>query len=110
MCGECVVNPSPVTTLLPLIGQVTSVNRNDNGQWSISLAHLGSPLVARRVVNASGFWAKELGQSTAGVSLPLAAVQHQYLVTSPIAETQNLTRELPVIRDLEGNKYYYYYK
>ena len=51
-----------------------------------------------------GFWAHEVGRM-AGHELPLAAIHHQYIVTSTIPEVAALKHELPVIRDLEGSFY-----
>src|SRR5262249_7197759 len=47
------------------------------------------------VVNCAGQWAREVGR-LAGVSVPLQSVQHQYLVTEPIA---GVPRDLPTLRD-----------
>lgn len=47
------------------------------------------------VVNCAGQWAREVG-ALAGVSVPLQSVQHQYLVTEPIA---GIPRNLPTLRD-----------
>jgi sarcosine dehydrogenase len=47
------------------------------------------------VVNCAGQWAREVGE-LAGVSVPLQSVQHQYLVTEPIA---GVPRDLPTLRD-----------
>lgn len=41
----------------------------------------------------------------AGHELPLAAIHHQYLVTSTVPEVAALEHEVPVIRDLEGSYY-----
>ncbi|HSY88364.1 MAG TPA: FAD-binding oxidoreductase, partial [Verrucomicrobiae bacterium] len=47
------------------------------------------------VVNCAGQWAREIGL-LAGVAVPLQSVQHQYLVTEPIA---GVPRDLPTLRD-----------
>ncbi len=47
------------------------------------------------VVNCGGQWAGVIGRM-AGVSVPLQSVQHQYLVTEPIA---GVPRNLPTLRD-----------
>ena len=47
------------------------------------------------MVNCCGQWAKEIGR-LAGVSVPLQSVQHQYLITEPIA---GMPRNLPTLRD-----------
>jgi 4-methylaminobutanoate oxidase (formaldehyde-forming) len=47
------------------------------------------------VVNCAGQWAREVGR-LAGVSVPLQSMQHQYIVTEPIA---GVPRNLPTLRD-----------
>ncbi len=54
------------------------------------------------VVNCGGQWARALGRA-AGVTVPLYAAEHFYLVTKPIA---GVTPDLPVIRDPDGYLYY----
>jgi 4-methylaminobutanoate oxidase (formaldehyde-forming) len=46
------------------------------------------------VVNCTGMWAREVGRRS-GVSVPLHAAEHFYLVTEPI---EGLTPDLPVLR------------
>lgn len=48
-----------------------------------------------KIVNCAGQWAREIG-ALAGVNVPLVSVQHQYLVTEPIA---GVPRNLPTLRD-----------
>ncbi len=57
---------------------------------------------AEHVVIAAGMWSRELGRS-AGVSLPLHACEHFYILTDPIDE---LPGNLPVLRDPDGCAYY----
>jgi len=47
------------------------------------------------VVNCAGQWARQIGRF-AGVNVPLVSVQHQYIVTEPIA---GVPRDLPTLRD-----------
>ncbi|VAW12393.1 Sarcosine dehydrogenase [hydrothermal vent metagenome] len=47
------------------------------------------------VVNCAGQWAREVG-ALAGVNVPLVSVQHQFMITEPIA---GLSRDMPTIRD-----------
>ena len=61
----------------------------------------GTILDADQVVIATGAWSRELA-ATAGVSLPLQAVEHMYVVTEPIAD---LPDPFPVIRDLDRGIY-----
>ncbi len=57
---------------------------------------------ADTVVLAAGLWSRELA-ARAGVSVPLHAAEHFYIVTEPIP---GLSRELPVLRDTDGCAYY----
>lgn len=41
----------------------------------------------------------------AGYTLPLIAVEHQYMVTKSVPEVQTLRREIPVLRHLEASAY-----
>ena len=41
----------------------------------------------------------------AGIDLPLIPIHHQYFITAPIPEVQDIKQETPVIRDLEGSYY-----
>jgi len=50
---------------------------------------------AETVVIAAGMWARQVG-AMAGVGIPAAAVEHQYLVTEPIP---GAPRDLPTFRD-----------
>ena len=48
-----------------------------------------------QVVNCTGIWARDFGRDR-GAQLPLQAVEHNYLVTEPMA---GLPAELPIMRD-----------
>lgn len=61
----------------------------------------GTDLIADQVVIATGAWSRELA-ATAGVALPLQAVEHMYVVTEPMAD---LPDPFPVIRDLDRGIY-----
>ena len=53
------------------------------------------------VVNCAGMWAREVGRM-AGVTVPLHASEHFYIVTEPMA---GVTPGLPVLRDTDGYIY-----
>ena len=53
------------------------------------------------VVNAAGIWARDVA-AMAGVRVPAAAVEHQYMVTE---KTQGLPKTLPSFRDPDKNFY-----
>ncbi|MEM7359519.1 MAG: FAD-dependent oxidoreductase [Pseudomonadota bacterium] len=57
---------------------------------------------AEYVVNCAGMWAREFGRK-AGVSVPLHAAEHFYVVTEPIA---GLDHGLPTLRDMDAYSYF----
>ena len=57
---------------------------------------------AEHVVNCAGMWGRAVGRM-AGVSVPLQACEHFYIVTEPIAD---LPRGLPVLRVPDEQTYY----
>jgi glycine cleavage system aminomethyltransferase T/glycine/D-amino acid oxidase-like deaminating enzyme len=57
---------------------------------------------AEYVVNCAGMWARQLGE-LAGVSVPLQAAEHYYLLTEPIAEVD---RNWPVLEDPANYGYF----
>ena len=61
----------------------------------------GSEVAADRVALCAGAWSKKLADD-AGVSLPLQAVEHMYVVTEPM---DGLPNPYPVLRDLDRNIY-----
>ena len=61
----------------------------------------GTRVDAEQVVVATGAWSRELAV-TAGVALPLQAVEHMYVVTEPMPD---LPDPFPVIRDLDRGIY-----
>ena len=56
------------------------------------------------VVNAAGLWAKQVGRM-AGVELPVAPLQHHYLVSDTIPALEQIDFEVPMTVDLEGFTY-----
>ena len=50
------------------------------------------------VVNASGFYGGEVG-GLAGAQVPVATLEHQYLVTAPIPELGDVRDLFPLVRD-----------
>jgi sarcosine dehydrogenase len=55
-----------------------------------------------KVVNCAGLWARDVG-ALAGVSVPLQAVMHQYLITEPIP---GLARDIATVRDPDRRTYF----
>lgn len=81
---------------------VEGLRLREDGRWLVSTTK--GDLLADRVVNAAGFWAKEVAKM-AGRDLPLIPNHHQYLVTSTVPEVKALKKEIPVLRHLEGSFY-----
>ena len=57
---------------------------------------------AEHVVNAGGFWGRDVGRMV-GLELPLLAMAHQYILTEPVPEVAEYRRttgkELPTVVD-----------
>ena len=57
---------------------------------------------AEYVVNCAGMWAKQLG-ALAGVSVPLQAIEHAYLISEPF---DGVSPDLPILEDPDRFAYY----
>jgi glycine cleavage system aminomethyltransferase T/glycine/D-amino acid oxidase-like deaminating enzyme len=90
MQGARIVEGVPVTGFRRDRGRVTGV-RTAHGD-----------IEAEYVVNCAGMWARQLGE-LAGVSIPLQAAEHYYLLTEPIAEVDG---SWPVLEDPASYGYY----
>jgi glycine cleavage system aminomethyltransferase T/glycine/D-amino acid oxidase-like deaminating enzyme len=88
--GARIVEGVPVTGVLTRNGTVTGV-RTAQGD-----------IEAEFVVNCAGIWARQLGE-LAGVSIPLQAAEHYYLLTEPIAA---VSRDWPVLEDPANYGYF----
>lgn len=85
------------------IREDTKVDRllvKDQSAVGVALSD-GTLIDADTVVLCTGAWSRELA-GTVGVSLPLQAVEHMYVVTEPIPDLAN---PFPVIRDLDRGIY-----
>ncbi|HEY6279580.1 MAG TPA: FAD-dependent oxidoreductase [Streptosporangiaceae bacterium] len=90
MKGVRIAEGVPVTGFLLNGGAVTGVR-----------TPLGD-VAAEYVVNCAGMWARELGE-LAGVSIPLQAAEHYYLLTEPI---DGVDGSWPVLEDPASYGYY----
>jgi 4-methylaminobutanoate oxidase (formaldehyde-forming) len=90
MRGARIVEGVPVTGFLRRRGAVTGV-RTAQGD-----------VEAEFVVNCAGMWARQLGE-LAGVSIPLQAAEHYYLLTEPI---EGVDGGWPVLEDPANYGYY----
>lgn len=80
----------PVAGIATKDGQVTGVTLDD-----------GSVIKADQVAICAGAWSKPLA-ATAGLALPLQAVEHMYVVTEPMP---GLPDPFPVLRDMDTGIY-----
>ena len=88
--GARIIEGVPVTGFLTKAGAVTGV-RTAHGD-----------IEAEYVVNCAGMWARQLGE-LAGVSIPLQAAEHYYLLTEPI---EAVSRDWPVLEDPANYGYF----
>ena len=82
--------------------KVESLRQNAIGEWQANTNR--GTVHADIVINAGGLWAREVGRMS-GIELPVQAMEHHYLITEPIADIENLGRELPAMVDFDGNAY-----
>lgn len=88
--GGKVFENCKVTRILTKDGKATGVETTDG------------TIMADKVVVAGGMWSRELGKSI-GVSIPLHACEHFYIVSEPI---DKLPRNMPVVRVPDECTYY----
>jgi 4-methylaminobutanoate oxidase (formaldehyde-forming) len=90
MRGVTIIEGVAVTGFATKRGAVTGV-RTTHGE-----------VEAEYVVNCAGMWARQLGE-LAGVSIPLQAAEHYYLLTEPI---EGVDGSWPVLEDPASYGYY----
>ena len=94
MRGVTIVEGAKVTAVTTAAGRVSGVH------WKYG-ADDGT-IACEAIVNCAGQWSRAFGR-LAGVTVPLYAAEHFYLVTKPIA---GVSPDMPVIRDPDGYLYY----
>ncbi|MBI2762461.1 MAG: FAD-dependent oxidoreductase [Chloroflexi bacterium] len=116
--ADGVANPTDVTQALAAAARlggarifehtlVTGVMRRDGRVNGVAGRVSGvstdrGDIAAEVVVNCTGMWARELGLQS-GVTIPLHAAEHFYVVTEPVP---GLTRDLPVLRSPDDTAYF----
>ncbi|MFV2000458.1 MAG: FAD-dependent oxidoreductase [Acidimicrobiia bacterium] len=90
MAGVRIIEGVSVTGISVKEGCVSGVT-TDNGD-----------IEAEYVVNAAGMWARQVG-AMAGVSVPLQANEHAYLITEPF---EGVSRDMPILEDPDRFAYY----
>ena len=89
MGGAAILENVAVTGVIVRRGAVAGVT-TDRGD-----------IACEYVVNAAGMWARDFGRRS-GVTVPLHASEHFYIVTDPMP---GVTADLPVLRDPDGYIY-----
>ena len=87
--GAQIFEKAPVDEILTKNGRISGVKVN------------GQEIECEYIVLASGMWSRQIGEK-AGVSIPLYPAEHFYVVTEVI---ENLSKNLPVIRDFDNRTY-----
>ncbi|MSP88504.1 MAG: FAD-dependent oxidoreductase [Alphaproteobacteria bacterium] len=82
--------------------KVTALNQRADHSWDVATDK--GAIHAEHVVNAGGLWAREVGRMV-GLSIPVLAMQHHYLVTEPVPELAGLEREIINTTDFTGEIY-----
>ncbi len=88
--GVRIVEGVSVTGVTTKDGRVTGVETD-----------LGD-IEAEYVVNCAGMWARQVG-AMAGVSVPLQAIEHAYLITEPF---EGVSSDMPILEDPDRFAYY----
>ena len=78
---------------------VTAIHRRNGAVAGVSTTR--GDVACEVIVNCAGMWARQLGR-LAGVTVPLHASEHFYIVTDPMP---GVTPDLPVLRDTDGYIY-----
>src|SRR6185436_3534976 len=90
MQGVRIIEDTPVMNVITKNGTVTCV------------ATARGDVACDVVVNCAGAWSRQLGEKN-GVTIPLQAAEHYYLLTEPI---DGVSKAWPVLEDQESHGYF----
>lgn len=82
--------------------RVVDINPLPSGEWEVD-TELGK-ITAEIVVNAAGSFARQVAQMV-GADLPIANMEHHYIVTGAIQDFVDRDGEFPVMRDPYASAY-----
>lgn len=82
--------------------KVTGLAQRPDGTWTVTTTK--GEIHAEHVVNAGGLWAREVARMV-GLSVPLLAYEHHYIVTDPLPELAGRDREIINTSDFTGEIY-----
>ncbi|WP_419906424.1 GcvT family protein [Hoeflea sp.] len=75
---------------------VTAIDQTPSGEWRLETKE--GDIFAEIVVNAAGFYGGRIAE-LAGAPTPVVTLEHQYLVTEPLAELDAEKTLFPLVRD-----------
>ncbi len=76
--------------------RVTGLKQRPSGEWDITTSD--GEIVAGTVINAAGSSGGMIA-AMAGLHVPVVTLEHQYMITSALAELEDNTQIFPLIRD-----------
>ncbi len=81
---------------------VDQLDRSSDARWRVTVESRGerSTIECDIVINAAGFYGAEIS-AMAGIEVPLAVLEHQYLLTGPVPELDDVSTTFPLVRDPE---------
>ena len=83
--------------------RVTGITLRPDREWEV-VTEKGT-FVAEHVVNAAGSFGRQVG-AMVGLEVPIVNMVHQYVVTEPMLEVEELDTEPPVVRDPVASCYF----
>ncbi|MGI9499796.1 MAG: FAD-dependent oxidoreductase, partial [Geminicoccaceae bacterium] len=75
---------------------VSAIERLPSGEWQVTSAK--GTVIAEIVINAAGFHGGCVA-ALAGLDVPVVTLEHQYLVTEPVADLEDHPDLFPLVRD-----------
>lgn len=75
---------------------VSAIERTTSGEWQVTCAK--GTVKADIVINAAGFYGRKVAEM-AGLKAPVVTLEHQYLVTEPLAALEAHSALFPLVRD-----------
>lgn len=102
-CNAMAVGARAMGATIQRHTRVTGITRLPSGEFRVETEK--GDVTCEQVVNAAGCYAREVGKWL-GVDTPITNMEHQYLVTEPLAAFRDSTVELPVMRDPATAGYY----
>ncbi len=75
---------------------VNAIAQTPAGEWKVETPH--GTVVAQTVINAAGFYGGRIA-ALAGLSAPVVTLEHQYLVTNPLAPLEQDPTPFALVRD-----------